>query len=102
MLITWQGQNNGNRSTHQWILYVFSLLQAASRTAAYELGFVPSSKEAASTPAKFLYLLNADEINAADIPKDAFVVYQGHHGDVGAQYADVILPGSAFTEKNAT
>ncbi|KAI8885904.1 G subunit of NADH dehydrogenase [Backusella circina FSU 941] len=81
----------------------FNVLQrAASRTAAYELGFVPNSSEAASTEAKFLYLLNADEVEAKDIPKDAFVVYQGHHGDVGAQYADVILPGSAFTEKNAT
>jgi NADH dehydrogenase (ubiquinone) Fe-S protein 1 len=78
------------------------LQRAASRTAAYEVGFVPTSTEAASTPVKFLYLLNADEVNASDIPKDAFVVYQGHHGDVGAQYADVILPGSAFTEKNAT
>ncbi|KAI9320038.1 G subunit of NADH dehydrogenase [Dichotomocladium elegans] len=81
----------------------FNVLQrAASRTAAYEIGFVPTSSEAASAPVKFLYLLNADEITAADVPKDAFVVYQGHHGDVGAQYADVILPGSAFTEKNAT
>ncbi len=78
------------------------LQRAASRTAAYEVGFVPTSTEASNTPVKFLYLLNADEINASDIPKDAFVVYQGHHGDVGAQYADVILPGSAFTEKNAT
>ncbi|KAI8086303.1 G subunit of NADH dehydrogenase [Halteromyces radiatus] len=81
----------------------FNVLQrAASRTAAYEVGFVPTSKEAASTPSKFVYLLNADEISSSDIPKDAFVVYQGHHGDVGAQFADVILPGSAFTEKNAT
>ena len=29
-----------------------------------------------------------------------FVVYQGHHGDVGAHCADVILPGAAYTEKN--
>ncbi|KAI9473661.1 MAG: G subunit of NADH dehydrogenase [Benjaminiella poitrasii] len=78
------------------------LQRAASRTAAYEIGFVPTSTEAASTPTKFLYLLNADEISPSDIPRDAFVVYQGHHGDIGAQYADVILPGSAFTEKNAT
>ncbi len=34
--------------------------------------------------------------------KDSFVVYQGHHGDFGASLADVILPGSAFTEKSAT
>ncbi|KAI9267442.1 G subunit of NADH dehydrogenase [Sporodiniella umbellata] len=78
------------------------LQRAAGRTAAYEVGFMPSSKQASSTPVDFLYLLNADEIQAEDVPKDAFVVYQGHHGDVGAQYADVILPGSAFTEKNAT
>lgn len=78
------------------------LQRAAGRTAAYEVGFVPTSTEAAAEPVKFLYLLNADEISAADVPKDAFVVYQGHHGDVGAQYADVILPGAAFTEKNAT
>ncbi|CEG69577.1 Putative NADH-ubiquinone oxidoreductase 78 kDa subunit, mitochondrial [Rhizopus microsporus] len=78
------------------------LQRAASRTAAYEIGFVPTSSEAAKAPVDFLYLLNADEVSGTDIPKDAFVVYQGHHGDVGAQYADVILPGSAFTEKNAT
>jgi NADH dehydrogenase (ubiquinone) Fe-S protein 1 len=52
--------------------------------------------------AKFVYLLGADEIKAGDIAKDAFVVYQGHHGDNGAYYADVILPGAAYTEKTAT
>jgi len=30
----------------------------------------------------------------------AFVVYQGHHGDAGAQRADVVLPGAAYTEKD--
>ena len=30
------------------------------------------------------------------------MVYQGHHGDRGATAADVILPGAAYTEKNAT
>ena len=29
------------------------------------------------------------------------MVYQGHHGDAGAHAADVILPGAAYTEKNA-
>ena len=27
---------------------------------------------------------------------------QGHHGDAGAHRADAILPGAAYTEKNAT
>lgn len=26
----------------------------------------------------------------------------GHHGDKGAEIADVVLPGSAYTEKQAT
>ena len=29
-----------------------------------------------------------------------FVVYQGSHGDKGAEIADIILPGAAYTEKN--
>ncbi|TIC00588.1 NADH-quinone oxidoreductase [Wallemia mellicola] len=80
----------------------FSTLQrAASRTAAYDVGFVPSH-QAQSTKAKFIYLLNADDFDPDVIPRDAFVVYQGHHGDVGAQYADVVLPGVAYTEKGTT
>ena len=30
------------------------------------------------------------------------VVYIGSHGDAGASIADVVLPGAAYTEKNAT
>ncbi|RUS24412.1 hypothetical protein BC938DRAFT_473613, partial [Jimgerdemannia flammicorona] len=74
---------------------------AASRAAAYDIGF-GANRIAASAPAKFVYLLNADEVTARDVPSDAFVVYQGHHGDVGAHFADVVLPGAAYTEKNAT
>jgi NADH-quinone oxidoreductase subunit G len=46
-------------------------------------------------------LLGADEIDTTALGA-AFVVYQGHHGDRGAERADVILPGAAYTEKNAT
>jgi NADH dehydrogenase (ubiquinone) Fe-S protein 1 len=78
-----------------------STLQAASRAAAYDIGFVPSAA-ASETKPKFVYLLNADDFDSSTLPKDAFVVYQGHHGDVGAEYADVCLPGSAYTEKAST
>ena len=49
----------------------------------------------------FIYLLGVDQI---DIKKliNSFIVYQGTHGDFGAEHADVILPGSAYSEKNAT
>jgi NADH-quinone oxidoreductase subunit G len=33
--------------------------------------------------------------------ENAFVIYQGHHGDSLANYADVILPGVSYVEKNA-
>ena len=29
-------------------------------------------------------------------------MYQGHHGDLGAQLADVCLPAAAYTEKSMT
>lgn len=51
---------------------------------------------------KFLYLLGADDIDNLDVPEDAVVVYQGHHGDRGAADATIVLPGAAYTEKNAT
>jgi NADH dehydrogenase (ubiquinone) Fe-S protein 1 len=48
-------------------------------------------------------LLGCDNyISPKDIPKDAFVVYIGNFGDQGAQYADVILPASAYTERSGT
>ncbi|KAH8916126.1 NADH-ubiquinone oxidoreductase 78 kDa subunit, mitochondrial [Atractiella rhizophila] len=77
------------------------LQRLASRTAAYDIGFVPTPSSASVTP-KFIYLLNSDDFDPKSIPKDAFVVYQGHHGDQGASYADVVLPGAAYTEKAAT
>lgn len=78
------------------------LQRAASRAGAYEVGFTVPSPAVANTKPKFIWLLGADEITEQDIPKGAFVVYQGHHGDRGAQLADVVLPGAAYTEKSAT
>ncbi len=47
---------------------------------------------------KLIYLLGADNINFDK--KNKFIVYQGSHGDKGAEIADIILPGAAYTEKN--
>jgi NADH-quinone oxidoreductase subunit G len=46
-----------------------------------------------------VWLLGADEVDTRRLG-NAFVVYQGHHGDAGAHRADVILPGAAYTEKD--
>lgn len=78
------------------------LQRTASRTGAYEVGFAVPSPEVTNAEVKMVWLLGADEIQDSDIPENAFVVYQGHHGDRGAQLADVILPAAAYTEKSAT
>jgi NADH-quinone oxidoreductase subunit G len=81
---------------------------AAGRVGGLDVGFVPVSdgkdfhqilESTITSDIKILYLLNVDI--DADFA-DAFVIYQGHHGDKGAHRADVILPGAAYTEKVAT
>jgi NADH dehydrogenase (ubiquinone) Fe-S protein 1 len=94
-------KNKANFQTPEWNGYNV-LQRSASRTGAYEVGFSVPSPEVANTKAKIVWLLGADEFNEADIPKDAFVVYQGHHGDKGAALADVVLPGASYVEKSGT
>jgi len=89
----------------------FNVLQrAASRVGALDIGFVPGEDGkgfhdiidgAKDGSIKALYLLGVDEFNVkASVDAKTFVIYQGHHGDIGAQRADVILPGAAYTEKD--
>ena len=82
---------------------------AAARVAALDLGFVPgkggldvAGMMTAANDGRLdvLYLLGADEIDMSKLGR-AFVIYQGSHGDAGAHRADVILPGAAYTEKDA-
>ena len=94
-------KNQANFMTPEWQGYNV-LQRAASRAGAYEVGFTTPSPAVASITPKMIWLLGADEVSDSDILKDAFVVYQGHHGDRGAQVADVILPGAAYTEKSVT
>ncbi|GJM01987.1 MAG: NADH-quinone oxidoreductase [Rhodomicrobium sp.] len=89
----------------------FNILHtAASRVAGLELNFLPAEgglptneilSQAKANQLDFLYLLGADEIDTNQLG-NAFVVYQGSHGDKGAAAADVILPGCTYTEKNGT
>jgi len=82
---------------------------AASRVGGLDIGFVPprGGKDVAGIiqaidhkDIDVLYLLGVDEIDMSYFG-EAFVIYQGHHGDIGAHRADVILPGAAYTEKDA-
>jgi NADH-quinone oxidoreductase subunit G len=81
---------------------------AASRVAGLDMGFLPGENGksaieildgASSGEIETVYLLGADELETSKL-RDAFVIYQGHHGDNGAHVADVILPGAAYTEKD--
>ena len=83
---------------------------AAARVGGLDLGFLPGGggrdvrgilDGAEAGEIEFVYLLGADELETERLGQ-AFVVYQGHHGDAGAHRADVILPGAAYTEKDAT
>ena len=83
---------------------------AAARVGGLDIGFVPGDggrdtnailAGAEAGDVDLVYLLGADEFDTSKLEK-VFVIYQGHHGDAGAHCADVILPGSAYTEKNGT
>ena len=83
----------------------------ASTVGALDIGFKPTSqglnaKDIQSACEKkeidILYLLGVDEDISSSMTNAPFVIYQGHHGDKGAENADVILPAAAYTEKSAT
>jgi NADH-quinone oxidoreductase subunit G len=88
----------------------FNMLHyAAARVGALDVGFVPQAggrdmagiiDAISKKEIEMVYLLGVDEIDMSYFG-DAFVVYQGHHGDIGAHRADVVLPGAAYTEKTA-
>jgi NADH-quinone oxidoreductase subunit G len=71
---------------------------AAGRVGAMDVGAVTEGGlQAATEGAEVIYNLGADEVEIAAGP---FVIYQGSHGDRGANRADIILPGAAYTEEN--
>ncbi|KAF9799628.1 hypothetical protein SFRURICE_018815 [Spodoptera frugiperda] len=84
---------------------VLNVLQrTASQVAALDIGYKPGVGPVLQDGPKVVYLLGADSgvVSRDQLPKDAVVIYQGHHGDVGAAMADIVLPGAAYTEKRAT
>lgn len=79
----------------------FNILHhAAGRVGALEVGFVPA-KPVNLSKMEAVWLLNVDTTMIDSISPDAFLIYQGHHGDVAAHRADLILPGAAYSEKDS-
>ena len=83
---------------------------AAARVGGLDLGLVPGEggrdvagilEGAAAGGIGVVFLVGADEIDTSGLG-GATVVYLGSHGDRGAAAADIVLPGAAYTEKNAS
>ncbi|NDA08685.1 MAG: NADH-quinone oxidoreductase subunit G [Alphaproteobacteria bacterium] len=84
---------------------------AAARVGGLDIGFVPGDggkdtksilKAAKAGDLDVLYLLGTDDVDLSGISPKTLVIYQGSHGDAGARVADVVLPGAAWCEKDAT
>ena len=82
------------------------LAQNASTTGLLDLKILNSQKEKGPSffdklndnKFKFLYLLGSDNLEYKK--NNEFVVYQGSHGDRGAEIADIVLPSATYTEQN--
>jgi NADH-quinone oxidoreductase subunit G len=99
----WELAKSAGALREDW--HGFNVLhQFGGQVAALDLGFVQGLDMEAmlSGGVDALWLLGADGFDAARIPANAFVIYQGHHGEAAAARADVILPGAAYTEKDGT
>jgi NADH-quinone oxidoreductase subunit G len=99
----WQLAADVGALTPEW--HGFNLLHLfGGQVGALELGFVQGKPltEMLAGGVDALWLLNADGFEPSRIAAGTFVIYQGHHGDAMAARADVILPGAAYTEKDAT
>lgn len=69
---------------------------------ALEIGIKLYDEARKNRNTKLVYLLNCDDYNPSDIPADAYVIYQGTHGDRGAERANLVLPGATYVEKSGT
>ncbi len=82
------------------------LVQNASTVGLLDLEILQDQKEKSSSffdnlknrKFKLLYLLGSDNLEFQK--NDEFIVYQGSHGDRGAEIADLILPSATYTEQN--
>ena len=74
----------------------------ASSVGNYDLGIVNQESrlldDLKNHKFDIIYLLGQDNLDFDK--KDEFIIYQGSHGDKGAEIADIILPGSAYTEQD--
>ena len=93
--------NKNNKFTDNW--NPLNILSCdASTVGNFDLGIINNdinlTKELKSNKFEIVFLVGQDDLELDK--KDEFIVYQGTHGDKGAEIADIILPGSAYTEQD--
>ena len=93
--------NKNNKFTDNW--NPLNILSCdASTVGNFDLGIINNDinliKDLKSNKFEIVYLVGQDNLEFDK--KDEFVIYQGSHGDKGAEIADIILPGSAYTEQD--
>tara|TARA_B110001450_G_scaffold100128_1_gene94913 strand:- start:1155 stop:3197 length:2043 start_codon:yes stop_codon:yes gene_type:complete len=94
---------NGKISNEWNSLNIIS--ENASTVGSYDLGLYKTNdgsneilKNLQDHKYEIVYLLGQDNLKFKK--QNEFVIYQGSHGDKGAEVADIILPGAAYTEQD--
>ena len=93
-----------NKISNEWnSLNIIS--ENASTVGSFDLGLYKTEngsnevlKRLENNEFEIIYLLGQDNLRFKK--KNEFIIYQGSHGDRGAEMADIILPGAAYTEQN--
>ena len=96
--------NKNNKISNEWnSLNVIS--DNASTVGSLDLGLYKTTdgsnkvlEDLNNNKFEIVYLLGLDSFQFKK--KSEFIIYQGSHGDKGAEIADIILPGAAYTEQN--
>ena len=92
---------NNNKFTDDWSPFNF-LPSDAATVGSLDLDIIDPSNELIKKLNKnefdLVFLMGQDNLKFNK--KNEFVIYVGSHGDNGAELADIILPGAAYTEQS--
>ena len=92
---------NNNKFTDDWSPFNF-LPSDAATVGSLDLDIIDPSneliKKLSENEFDLVFLIGQDNLKFNK--KNEFVIYVGSHGDNGAELADIILPGAAYTEQS--
>ncbi len=91
---------NNNKITNEWNALNILTTDAAT-VGSIDLGIINKNNlfsDLKENKFDIVYLVGQDNLEFDK--KHEFIIYQGSHGDKGAEFADIILPGAAYTEQD--